>query len=341
MKAPANLSSLFDWNSGTVDGTGLTTSALVNLNAGSLNTDWLITSSGVVDWTGNTSGDLIITDATITNQGEFKIAGQSNVNTSTANQANKNFSASSLARFINQGILLIDGGDDTVEFDLTFENIGGTIEIVSGIFKLADNVDLELGQGATLQGFGTFDGNVVNTAGIVTPGNVDPANVASETGTLTITGNYTQGVDGTLLIKLDIIDQVLLSDQLAVTGLFTADGAINFSIVNNAPVDQVAEALLVSGFTPVSFGTFAGRFSDTNVPAGLGFTFNDDGTISIVPTSKFEETTNEVVDLIDSGLLDFTEIVEAMKFLEQIEIVIIDSEDDDDDEERAPRLVCK
>ncbi|MBT4077491.1 MAG: hypothetical protein HOE78_12995 [Gammaproteobacteria bacterium] len=42
--------------------------------------------------------------------------------------------------------------------------------------------------------------------------------------------------------------------------------------------------------------------------------------------------------------LDFTEIVEAMKFLDQqVEIVIVSSgeEEDDEDEKRAPRLVCK
>jgi len=80
--------------------------------------------------------------------------------------------------------------------------------------------------------------------------------------------------------------------------------------------------------------------SNLTVPAN--FTFNDDGSISIVQTNKFEETTNQIVELIDSEHLNYTEMVEAMKFLEQIEIFIADFDDeDDDDEKRAPRLVCK
>jgi len=185
---------------------------------------------------------------------------------------------------------------------------------------------------------------VVNTAGLVTPGKIDPANIVSEAGTLTVTGNYTQGPAGSLLIKLDSTHQELQHDVIDVGGVFTADGSIDFSVINGSSVIHLA-SLLDQTFAPISFNTFAGRFSDTSIPPALNFTLGEGGVITITSDVPLQDVvSNQLEDLLSNENLEFTEIVEAMRFLDQqVEIVIVSSgeEEDDDDEKRAPRLVCK
>ncbi|MDJ0833577.1 MAG: filamentous hemagglutinin N-terminal domain-containing protein [Gammaproteobacteria bacterium] len=342
------------WASGTVDGTGLTTSGQVDLNSGILNTDWLITATGTVDWTGTDTDELVINNATITNQGRFSV--NSFVNTTQIRTAGKNFATSTGAAFINEGLLVINadafptlGDSDTVVFDLNFTNDGGTIAIQSGTFRIEDAgvaQDLVLDQaGESLQGFGTFDGNVVNITGTVTPGRADPANSIFQTGTLTITGDFIQRTQGTLVIKLDstVVNNspALLNDTLVVGGELNAGGEVRFEVVNGKSPTDLA-LLLDQSFVPFSFGSFAGRFDSVDIPQGLNFSLGPGGVITITSDNPvLNQISNQLEVLFENEDLNHRETVRAMKFIDRQVELFYDTDEDDDERKRAPRLVCK
>jgi filamentous hemagglutinin family protein len=336
----------FDWFSGSINGsTGgvFTTDGLVNLLSGNLNTDWLIGTNSVVDWTGATAGDLVINNATITNQGEFRMAGLTGTILSSPSTANKDFAASTNASFINQGLLLIDAGTDTVVFDLNFVNDGGRIGILSGAFQIGTNKeDLELDQaGEVLFGFGTFEGDVINQAGVVSPGRfIDET--TGVTGMLTINGDYTQGAAGDLVLKMDSTLDGLQHDVLNVTGQLTADGAIDFKLINGVTVLQVA-ALIDQSFQPLQFNSFAGKFASSTIPQGLNFTLGEGGVISISSDNNLlNEVNNQLEVLFSKDDLDYSKVVKAMKFIdEKVTLLARNDEEDKDEKKRAPRLVCK
>jgi hypothetical protein len=342
------------WDSGTVDGsgTGLTTSGDVSLVQGSLNTDWTITPAGTVTWQGSDINSLTIaSNATITNQGTFTI--ESFVDTSEQLRTEaKNLYGLTGAAFINQGTLVIDAdafpgvaSADTVVFSLDFTNDNGTIAIKSGTFRIENGSgvqqDLVLDQaGDSLQGFGTFDGNVVNQAGTVSPGRSDTTNGVFTTGTLTITGDFIQQFDGDLIIKMDSTASGLLNDTLVVEGQLAAGGDVKFAVVNGKTPTQLA-LLIDQSFKPLEFGTLAGRFDTVEIPPGLNFTFSDTGVISISSDSPLlNNIASQIEALFENNDLSFAQIIRAMRSIDRgVRAEFGDSDEEGD--ERAPRLVCR
>lgn len=327
--------------SGNVNGsgTGLTTSGYVDLRSGTLNTDWTISPGGTVDWSGNDADVLQVNDSTITNQGEFNVSSSVvAIRGEGRNLAAKNLSFTGVSKFVNENLLIIDATDDVVTFDLDFEN-KGIVAIKSGSFSL-NGQDLLLNQvGSSLQGFGTFEGNVINQLGTVSPGRSDLLNDVFQTGNLTINGNYTQGADGNLVIKLDSTSAGLLNDTLNVTGQMNVDGGIGFTVINGKSPAEIA-LLLDQSFSPLNYGTFAGRFSDVTIPPGLNFTLNADGSITIMSDNPFlNQLSNQLEVLFTQQGINYSDMVQAMKFIDQR--VLIASNDDEDEERRAPRLVCR
>ena len=344
----------FKWDDGLVaggtGGTGFTTSGTVELLNGLLSTDWTVTPTGVVNWLGDSFNQLIITNATITNEGRFNI--RSAVATGSSGQAQlrdtagRDFSTSTGAVFINKGGLIL--GDltgnnlDPIIFNLDFTNDGGSIGILSGTFKITDAqnnpVDLVLNNGSQLQGFGTFEGNVVNAGGVVTPGR-DALGLA-DTGTLTVNGNFTQLDGGALNVNLDSTIGGLLNSELAVTGQMTAGGSINFNVINGKSATQLA-LLLDQSFTPISFGSFAGKFASVSVPAALNFSFSDTGEVTIGSSNQqLINISNQLEDLISRDELSFVDIVDAMRFIDR-KVKVRAKDDEEDEDKRAPKLVCK
>ena len=338
------------WDAGTIDGLGLTTSGNVDLVSGNLNTDWTITPTGTVSWFSPSSGSLLVNAGTITNQGTFTVnsyvdlAGQGAI-------AAKNLTGTAGARFINEGLLIIDAdaypsvqGPDVVVFDLAFDNVGGTVGIQSGTFRLesagvAQDLVLDAA-GESLQGYGVFDGNVVNTAGTVSPGKSDPANSVFNTGTLSITGDYTQGVNGALVIKMDSTASGLVHDKLNVGGALNAGGDIKFAVINGKTPTQLA-LLLDQSFKPLSYGTFANRFDTVDIPAGLNFTFSNTGVISISSDSQvLNDIANQLEVLFDNTELNHPQLVRAMRLIDE-GVKVATGDEEDDEKKRAPRLVCR
>ncbi len=340
-----------DWSFGAVEDAGaggLTTSGQVNLVSGVLNTDWTIDTTGVVDWLSPSDVTLQINNGIITNKGKFTIS--SYVDLQSQALSGKNI-VSSTAQFINEGLLIIDADafpgvqdPDVIVFDLIFDNVGGTIGIQSGTFRVESGgvaQDLVLdAAGESLQGYGTFDGNVVNTAGTVSPGKSDLVNSVFNTGTLSITGDYTQGVNGALVIKLDSTVSGLLHDRLNVAGTLNAGGDIRFAVINGKTPVQLA-LLLDQSFIPLSYGTFANRFDTVDIPQGLNFTFSNTGVISISSDSQvLNDIANQLEVLFDNTELNHPQLVRAMRRIDEgVKVAIGDEEDDE--KKRAPRLVCR
>ncbi len=338
------------WDSGTINGggSGLTTSGQVDLIAGVLNTNWTIAPTGTVKWLSPDYAELEINNATITNKGEFNIG--SYVDITAATRAAKNFSLSTNAAFINEGLLIIDSdafpdiqGPDEIVFDLIFENAGGTIAIKSGTFRIESGgvaQDLRLDAGESLQGFGTFDGNVINVAGTVSPGKSDVTAGVYKTGTLTITGDFIQQVDGDLVIKMDSTASGLIHDKLNVGGELNAGGGIKFAVINGKTPVELA-LLLDQSFKPISYARFANRFDSVAIPPGLNFTFSNTGLITITSSNQdLINISNQLETLFDNKELDHQQMVKAMQFIDKA--VSIETNDEEDDEKkRAPRLVCR
>lgn len=336
------------WDGGTIGGAGIATFGHVDLVSGILNTDWRITSAGTVNWLAPDTAVLQINNATITNQGEFTIS--SYVDIAAQVLAAKNFSTSVGAAFINEGLLIIDSdafpgiqASDVIVFDLVFDNVGGTIGIKSGTFRIESAgvaQDLQLDAGESLQGFGTFDGNVINAGGTVSPGKSDVAAAVYQTGTLTITGNYIQQANGNLVIKMDSTANGLVHDRLNVGGELNAGGSISFTVINGKTPAQLA-LLLDQSFKPISYASFANRFDTVNIPPGLNFTFSDTGFISISSDSQLlNDIANQLEVLFDNRDLNHRQMVHAMKFIDR-GASILKSDEEEDEKKRAPRLVCR
>ena len=116
-----------------------------------------------------------------------------------------------------------------------------------------------VGVGGTITGSGTVAGDLENPGATVAPGN--------SPGTLTISGDFTQGPAGTLQVEIAGTGSNSQHDVLAVGGELRADGTL--------------EVLLTGGYQPAAgerfdildFGNFQGQFS-VNLPelgAGLAW----------------------------------------------------------------------
>jgi len=165
--------------------------------------------------------------------------------------------------FNNLGTLVKSAGTGTASFDsgTAFSN-SGTIMVQSGLLQIAAGYTQTAGatilsggnlsvpsvtiQGGSLSGAGTVTGNVTNAAA-VSPG--------SSTGTLAISGNYTQMAAGTLNIELASATQY---DVLQVSGTATLAGTLNIArLAGYVPVAG-------SNFPVMTYASRTGSFGAVN-----------------------------------------------------------------------------
>ncbi len=210
------------------------------------------------------------TPATV-NSGTFTNAGNTRVDAGTftnhgnlVNSGTFQVAVNGVATLINHGTVVNSG---TFEVGAGVGAVGGVSgigsyvqnaaaaqTIVNGTF--AHNVSLQAG---ALTGTGTIQGIVQNSGGLLLPGN-------SGLGTLTIKGQYVQGVGGTFGVNLAGLSQGVTYGLLAVQGTGTA---VNLN--GNLTVG------LLNGFSPSlgnTFGvltctgcTISGNFRGLSLPA--------------------------------------------------------------------------
>jgi len=151
---------------------------------------------------------------------------------------------------------------------------GGTVQII-GSSQGLDIPVLEVAATGTLSGNGTIIGNVLINGGTVSPG--------SSPGTLTIDGNYTQGIDSRLIIEIAGLNPGDF-DVLNVLGTatFVAGTTIDLHFINSfAPsTGDVFDFLLAEVFaSDMNLVNFNILGLDSGFQFDVGFT--DTGTFSM------------------------------------------------------------
>jgi hypothetical protein len=152
------------------------------------------------------------------------------------------------ATFINTGTIDVQSG--TFDFAGPMTQNAGTTTIEPGATLkvgsfLGDPMHLN---GGTLNGTGTFNGNLTNAA-VVAPG------TASAAGTLTLTGTYTQTAAGILSINVGGTTPGSGLSQLAVSGSATLAGGLSLNPINGFT------AALGNSFTVLTFASASGALA--------------------------------------------------------------------------------
>jgi hypothetical protein len=175
----------------------------------------------------------------------------------------------------NSGRVVVAGGTVAIGAGQTFgvtngiSQSGGLTSIASG-GVLQGSATLT---GGILRGSGQVSGTVTNTSGTVEPG--------SSPGTLTVTGNYSQGPGGTLRTEIAGTTPGTQFDRLSVGGAATVNGTL---AIANAPAFDPAVA---DTFEVLSAGSVSGTFSSlTGAHTASGKTYSatynaDDVTLTV------------------------------------------------------------
>lgn len=253
------ISSLFNWNGGTISGSGSTevlSSATFSTQVSNhyLNEQMLI-NSAIANWN--------LGSVNLSNGAIFR-----NDNTFNAN-ATTTMDGSSSGTFENNGSFFKKTSDTTTTMDIDFSNAGeieviaGTLTFLSGIttgagtsidlgdgtFTAGDTLTLE--SGASLVGSGILSSDLIN-GGEVSPG--------TSPGLITIEGDYTQTAGGILTIELGGTTAGTEHDQVAITGSAGLNGILDVSIYLDF------EPSVGDSFIILSYASHTGTFITENLP---------------------------------------------------------------------------
>ena len=256
------LNSLLSWRDATtISGSGTGTLSIGSLgvlsiegNVGGVNNRFLDTltlnNAGRVILATGLADNLVLNNGTTLNNNSGGVVDfQANTNITTTTPLDVGLFNN------NAGSTLIkSAGTGTSTILTTFNQTGSTIDISSGTLSL-NGTALTLDAGSVLQGSGTFLGDVNNNAGTVAPGGVNA------TATLTVTGNYSQGVNGNLIIEIGGSSASGIFDILNVTGSGPNTLAGNLTITEINGFNSVATDSYIFITTTAGFGgDFDGKF---------------------------------------------------------------------------------
>jgi hypothetical protein len=158
--------------------------------------------------------------------------------------------------FMSDGTITVDQGvaftnQGTVQVNGTLD-IGGTLALFGSVFG-----DVNVKMTGLFYGSGTVNGNVHNA------GQINRADIAGATGTLMITGNYTQTADGTLNIRINALNDY---DRIVIMRNATLAGTLNF-IFNYQP--QSGDT-----FQIITFSSSTGMFMLNLDPTMFALAYN-------------------------------------------------------------------
>jgi len=267
------------WSGGTIEGYTGTGSFVVNggatltIDAASASTtlnNVTFENDGAVDYTAAAPNDLEMANgAQILNKGTFNITNDQPIRIVIIIIGSGRVRPTLVSpppAITNDGTWKKSAGSGTTDIDPAFTTDGtvlaqsGTMHFGGGFTQTAGETTLGAGgikvdtalqlQGGVLDGAGTITGDLQNSAA-VTP------NGTGNTGTINVTGNYTQGSGGALNIELA---SAAAFDKLAVGNGVTLDGTLNVALLNSyAPANGTTWPVL-------TFATRSGDFATKNLP---------------------------------------------------------------------------
>jgi uncharacterized repeat protein (TIGR01451 family) len=260
------------WSGGTISGTGLltvnSTLQLDGLTAAMTLDARPIVNNGTLTYSSVTNGLILANGAVITNTGG-----------ATLNlDAGPGIGVSGINNVISNGGLLQRSTAGTIGISPAVTNTSainanlGTLAFNGGLTQTTGSTNLLGGSisspsavnlaGGSLTGNGTVSAALNNTNGIVAPGS------AVATGTITITGAYSQGVNGAMNLKIGGTSNYDIVDASA-SGV-TLAGTMNVSLFN-AFVPSSGNT-----FDVLKFNTRSGDFATYNLPTfAAGGTFQN------------------------------------------------------------------
>lgn len=233
-------------------------------------------------YAGSSDSNGINVDGTLNIASSFTISGVDGSGAGTPGQINN----SGLVHVLSGGSLIRDTSSGTVTISPSIEN-DGTVSVQTG--TLADSGGLTQAGGLTnvaagailngavtlnggkLMGDGTI-GSVSNSGGTVAPG--------SSPGTLTITGNYSQGPGGTLAEEITGTTPGTQFDQLIVGGAVALDGTLAIDSSTFTPANTDTFKIITGAASRT--GTFA-TLTSTSAP-GVSYSaqYDVDGVTLLV-----------------------------------------------------------
>ena len=271
--AAVNITTLFDGNSGTLAGTGpmtLVNGATATLDLSTVSLTRPFVNHGAITMSSNGYFNLN-TGGSFTNSADGTVEIQHNTYAFYGSASGLTLSnAGHITRTTSSGIAYINNlnvtNTGTVEcqsgtLDIyTYTQTAGHTILSGGDFNTSSttwNIN-----GGDLTGTGTITGNLSNAA-LVSPG--------QSPGSLTITGNYTQTINGTLDIEIDGTTPGTDFDQLVVQGTVTLAGSIN----------------ITTGFTPLNYTNFTIISNGLSDAVSGVFTGATEGTVIVTPTGNY------------------------------------------------------
>ncbi len=220
------------WSGGTIAGSGafsFDTGATVTMpgtNPVTLSRPLL--NKGTINFTAAANG-MLIAGVAVTNTGTLDIQSSQGiavtpgtpafVNTGTLKRSSGSGVMQFAAPVSNSGLVQVESG--TMQFSGTYAQGAGTTNILPGATLQTATLSLN---GGSLTGNGTVAGTVANHA-TVSPG--------ASPGTMTVTGDYVQGPDGTLEIQLGGTTPGTQYDRLLVSGSVNLGGTLNVTTTNS------------------------------------------------------------------------------------------------------------
>jgi len=259
-----------------VSSANLADGSTFNINGGDFTSGGAVTIDGDLNWSSGsvTSGGVV----TIGNTGTVTISGDNTlIATSIINNGifkktgGTGTSQLNIGSFTNTGNVFSNSG--TLAFGANYTQTAGQL-ILSGGNVQASSILLN---GGLLGGAGLIVGNVTNNA-TVRPG--------FSPGDISITGNYTQGSAGVLLMET-AGTTIGAYDRLLVTGTASLDGTLD--IIPITPYD--GNAVIGDSFDFITAGTINGSFSSILTAAGYEYSTSIFGGVFTAQTTAIPSTT--------------------------------------------------
>jgi hypothetical protein len=205
----------------------------------------------------------------------------------------------------SQGGVEVAGGTVTIGAGQTFV-FNNSYHQTSGITDIAAGGVLAAGglfqgsltvTGGVFGGGGQVTGSLTNTSGTVAPG--------ASPGTLTITGNYTQGAGATLEIDVDNAVQGTGYDHVSVGGSATLDGTV--TVVQGAGFDPLETDVFQFLTSASRTGTFASLTGEM-LPSGKTYSLDYPGAPDFGARLLVSAAPSDDVIITDCDAQDLTAI---------------------------------